>query len=177
MALRSEEDRQEFFTSYEQLILETAGVQVSADLARRIWDMAMTIPKDFSPFDDTLTALQDLRARGYCLGIISNLRRDIDELCQRLGLAEYLDFCVNPQQAGCEKPHAPIFRAALDRSAVAPEEALHVGDQYRSDVLGARAVGMQSVLLDRGGWHGHVDDCPKISSLIELGLLLDGNLA
>ena len=177
LALRSEEERREFFTRYEQMILETAGVQVSTDLARRIWDMAMTTPKDFSPFEDTVPALQDLRARGYCLGVISNLRRDMDELCQRLGLAEYLDFCVNPQQAGYEKPHAPIFRAALERSAVAPEEALHVGDQYRSDVLGARAVGMQTVLIDRGGWHGHVDDCPKISSLIELGPLLDGHLA
>ena len=111
LALRSEEERREFFTRYEQMILETAGVQVSTDLARRIWDMAMTTPKDFLPFEDTLPALQDLRARGYCLGVISNLRRDMDELCQRLGLAEYLDFCVNPQQAGYEKPHAPIFRA------------------------------------------------------------------
>ena len=173
LALRSEEDRQEFFASYEQLILETAGVPVSNDLARRIWTVAISIPKDFMPFDDTIPALVELCGKGYCLGVVSNLRRDMDQLCQRLGLAPYLDFCVNSVQAGWDKPHAPIFHAALERSAVAPAEALHVGDQYRSDVLGARGVGMHSVLVDRGGWHRDIDDCTKISSLSELAALLE----
>ena len=173
LALRSEEDRLDFFGRYEQMVLEAAGVPVSADLAQRIWKMAMTVPKDFTPFEDTIPALAELKAKGYSLGVISNLRRDMDQLSQRLGLADYLDFCVNSEQAGTEKPHAGIFLAALERSAVSPEEALHVGDQYRSDVLGARAVGMHAVLIDRGGWHPEVNDCPRISSLSELCELLE----
>ena len=174
LALRSEEERLDFFAGYEQIILETAGVSVSNDLARRIWTVAMSVPKDFMLFDDAIPALRVLHAKGYRLGVISNLRRDMDQLCQRLGLAQYLDFCVNSVEAGWDKPHAPIFRAALSRSAVAPEDSLHVGDQYRSDVLGARGVGMHSVLLDRGGWHDDNYDCATISSLTELVPLLDG---
>ena len=42
LSSRSEEDRLEFFARYEQLILETAGIPVSLDLARRVWKMAMS---------------------------------------------------------------------------------------------------------------------------------------
>ena len=146
---------------------------VSADLAQRIWKMAMTVPKDFTPFEDTIPALKELVAKGYSLGVISNLRRDMDQLCQRMGMAKYLDYCISSEQAGSEKPHAPIFLAALERSTASPDEALHVGDQYRSDVLGARAVGMHTVLIDRGGWHPEVNDCPRISSLSDLAGLLE----
>ena len=62
--------------------------------------------------------------------------------------------------------------AALERATVAPEEAVHVGDQHRSDVLGARAVGIHPVLIDRGGWHANVNDCTKIATLDELAPVL-----
>ena len=171
---RSPLDRSDFFARYEQIILENAQVPVSLGLAKQIWEMAMTIPKDFVPFEDTIPALAALRERGYRLGVLSNLRRDMEQLCQQLGLASYLDFCISPEEAGAEKPHPPMFLAALERAAVSAPEAVHVGDQYQSDVLGAQAVGMHGVLLDRDGWLDDITDCPKISSLTELGSLLDG---
>lgn len=174
LSLRSEEERLSFFARYEQIILENAGAPVSLDLALRIWQLAMSVPKDFVPFDDTIPALEALRTDGYLLGVLSNLRRDMGPLCQRLGLAPYLDFCISSAEAGAEKPHPPIFLAALKRVATAPEETVHVGDQYQADVLGARAVGIHPVLIDRGGWHSKVTDCPKISSLCELHTLLAG---
>ena len=84
-----------------------------------------------------------------------------------------LDFSVTSAQAGKEKPHPPIFNEALGRAGVLPEEVMHVGDQLRSDVEGARSAGMRAALLDRGGWHETVVGCPRISSLNELSLLLE----
>lgn len=174
LSLRSEEERLAFFSRYEQIILENAGVPVSLGLATRIWQLAMSVPKDFVPFDDVIPALEALRTDGYLLGVLSNLRRDMGQLCRRLGLAPYLDFCISSAEAGAEKPHPPIFLAALKRAAATPDETVHVGDQYRADVLGARAVGIHPVLIDRGGWHSKVNDCPRISSLSELHALLAG---
>jgi putative hydrolase of the HAD superfamily len=174
LADRSEEDRLAFFSRYEQILLENSGLAVSLDLAKEIWRLAMAVPKDFVAFEDTLPALEMLKSQGYRMGILSNLRRDMAQLCQQLGISGYLDFCINSAEAGAEKPHAPIFLAALDRVSVAPEEAVHVGDQYHSDVLGARGVGMHPVLIDRGGWQTDVNDCPKISSLSDLTALLEG---
>ncbi len=174
LSKRSEEERLEFFARYEQLILETAGIPVSLDLARRVWKMAMAVPKDFVPFNDTVPALKQLREAGYKVGIITNLRRDLDELCRSVGLAPYLDFAVGSEEVGKEKPHPPIFMAALKRVDAAPEEVVHVGDQLRSDVMGAQGVGMHGVLIDRSGYGRNGVDCPTISSLSELNDLLDG---
>ena len=172
LSLRSPERRQEFFAEYEQLILETAGVPVSRKLAGEIWALAIAVPKEFTPFEETVPTLDTLRKKGYGLGIITNLRADLEPLIQKTGLSGRLDFCVNSTLAGVEKPHPPIFQEAIRRAKVNPHEMLHVGDQVRSDVAGARAMGMQAALLDRGGWHEPVDDCPKISHLGELiGLL------
>ena len=174
LALRPDPDRLEFFSRYEQIILGEAGVPVSLDLARRIWEMASSVPKEFAPFDDTAPALSQLHADGYRLGIISNLRRDTDQICQRLGLRQYLDYFINSADAGAEKPGAPIFLAALQQATVNPDEAVHVGDQHRSDVVGARAVGIHPILIDRGGWYPDVNDCTKITSLSELLPVLAG---
>ena len=50
---------------------------------------------------------------------------------------------------GIEKPDPAIFRLALERSGIDPGEAVYVGDHPRIDVEGARAVGMDAVLIDR----------------------------
>ena len=172
LAERSEEERSEFFAGYEQMILEHAGLPVSLDLAAQIWKLAISVPKDFIPYDDVIPALSQLHQQGYRLAVLSNLRRDMSELCQGLGLAPYLDFYVSSAEVGAEKPHAAVFLAALEKAAVAPGEVVHVGDQVRSDVVGARGVGIHPVLLDRGGWHQDIDDCVRIESLEQLQPLL-----
>jgi putative hydrolase of the HAD superfamily len=47
------------------------------------------------------------------------------------------------------KPAPRIFHVALEKHAVDPEEALHVGDSLKDDVEGARKAGLHAVLLDR----------------------------
>ena len=51
---------------------------------------------------------------------------------------------------GASKPEQRIFQEAFRLAGVSPERALHVGDSYRADVLGAREAGAGAVLLDRG---------------------------
>jgi HAD superfamily hydrolase (TIGR01549 family) len=172
LSKRSDKERLEFFGRYEQLILETSGIPVSMDLAQRVWKMAMSIPKDFVPFHDSVPVLDQLRESGYQVGVITNLRRDLDELCQRVGLSPYLDFTVGSEEVGIEKPHPPIFMAALEKVGVSPEEVLHVGDQVRSDVMGAEGVGMKAILIDRSGYTPESEGCLTISSLSELPKVL-----
>ena len=172
LANRSAEERLEFFAHYEQILLENAGLSVSTELARQIWQVAISVPKDFVPFDDTLSALGRLKGQGYSIGVLSNLRRDLGELCRNLGMAPYLDFCLTSAEVGAEKPNPAIYAAALSRVDVAPHEAVHVGDQPRSDLVGASQAGLHAVLLDRGNWHKDVQNCVRISGLAELDALL-----
>lgn len=169
----STENRLAFFARYEQLILEGAGMRVSLDVARQVWERVRRTPSVLRTFDDVTPTLTDLKRRGMKLGLISNIYRDLDETCRLLEIDGYLDFTVSSMTAGAEKPHAPIFLAALERAQVQPREAIHVGDQYQGDVVGARGVGIHAVLLDRDWLHPEHADVPRIRTLPEVEQFLN----
>lgn len=166
------QQRREFFSEYERLILEGAGVAVSREQAWQIWQRIRQMPYRLTRFDDVLPALDMLKSQGLVLGLISNINQDGRELAESLGLTPYLDFTVTSAEVGSEKPHPPIFLAALARAGTEPHETVHVGDQLTSDVEGARGVGIQPVLLDRDGNHVGYQGCPRIEGLMELPALL-----
>ena len=97
--------------------------------------------------DRTHEALGRLRAAGIRLGIVSNSDGRVEQALTAAGLREYFDVVIDSSLVGIEKPDPAIFRAALDALGVEPEEALYVGDLYEVDVVGARAAGIEAVLL------------------------------
>lgn len=123
-------------------------------------------------YDDVLPALGALRGRGLRTGIVSNTPWGSPgwlwrEELARLGLAGEVDAAVFCGDAGFRKPARPIFEAILGRLGVDPARSLFVGDDPRWDVAGARAVGMDAVLIDRHGeWPDA--DAPRIKRLSEL---------
>lgn len=56
---------------------------------------------------------------------------------------------ITADMVGFYKPHKEIFEKALSVSGCAAEDVLHIGDSYTSDVLGARAAGIRSLLIQR----------------------------
>ncbi len=170
-------DRQEridFFSEYERLVIAGSDVDVTPELAHEIWLRIREMPYEMRCFDDVLAAMDVLKQQGLSLGLISNLDVDADEVTQNMGLTQYLDFAVTSRDVGSTKPHPPIFNAALQRSGALPDEAIHVGDQITSDIEGAMGVGINPVLLDRDGNHVGITMCPRIETMMELpGLIAD----
>ncbi len=68
---------------------------------------------------------------------------------ERAGLSEHLDAVVISHDLGLRKPRPEIFEATLRALDVAPEHAIHVGDNLDADVAGAAAVGMRTVWITR----------------------------
>lgn len=118
-------------------------------------------------YPEVEAVLQTLRARGCALGVISNWSWDLHDYVQQLGLADHLDVIVGSARAGCDKPHPEIFRQALQALNSPAERAIHIGDSYEADVVGARSVGMAALWLDRMGRGGHAD-CRAIRDLSEV---------
>jgi putative hydrolase of the HAD superfamily len=71
----------------------------------------------------------------------------VRQLLDRAGLLEFLEVQIFSDEIGVPKPHERVFRAALDPLGVPTEHAVHVGDLRRTDIAGARAVGMGSVRI------------------------------
>ncbi|HEX9115401.1 MAG TPA: HAD family hydrolase [Anaerolineae bacterium] len=129
-------------------------------------------PANYQVFPDVFATLQTLRDRGLTLGIISNWGWYLSDLCEALALAPYFDFVISSARVGAAKPHAAIFQAALARAGSDPACTLHVGDTLAADVLGAQAVGITGVLLDRPGASQATGDYAVVSSLAEIPALL-----
>jgi putative hydrolase of the HAD superfamily len=92
-------------------------------------------------------SLSRLRAAGLRLGVVSNSDGRVEQALEAAGLRDYFDVVLDSALIGVEKPDPRIFLAALDALGVTAEEALYVGDLYEVDIIGARAAGMEAVLL------------------------------
>lgn len=143
--------------------VEAATDEVEAiHLARGIWEI---IPEGVAE------ALDQLRAAGLRLSLASNAEPLLRTKLATLGLAQRFDHLAISGEIGVEKPEPGIFLSALDALGVTPERAIHVGDFYEIDVVGARGAGLEAVLVDVADLS--VDrDVPRIHSLAELPPLL-----
>jgi putative hydrolase of the HAD superfamily len=116
--------------------------------------------------------LSRLRERGLRLAVVSNSNGMVAEILRSVDLADAVDTIIDSGLVGVEKPNPKIFGKAAAAVGVRPEEAVHVGDLYSIDVLGARAAGCRAILLDPAGAWGPVDcptaaDLPAATALIE----------
>ena len=167
---RSPQEQMEIYLYYPNTILTEAGVKAPKELPLKI----LKIVKEqfrgmtFTLFDDVLSTLKTLKERKFILGLLTNLDKDMSPICRKLGLEPYLDFVVTSAEAGVDKPEPPIFLTALQRAGVNASEAVHVGDQYKLDIIGARGVGIAPILIDRYDLYPEVSDCPRIHRLTEL---------
>ena len=105
----------------------------------------------------TAHALARLRDAGVRLAVVSNSDGRAEEALRAAGLLDYFAVVLDSQLVGVEKPDPAIFRLALERLGVAAADALYVGDLYEVDVVGARAAGMDVVLVDPLRTHGGAD--------------------
>ena len=75
--------------------------------------------------------LRTLKDQGFELGIISNFDSRLFSVLRGLGIADLFDTVTISSLARAAKPSARIFHQALEKHAVDPDEALHVGDSER----------------------------------------------
>lgn len=161
--------RREF---HVETIIRMAGVADAAAATEAFF--AFYVGSEFfTLYADVPDTLQRLCDAGYQLGIVSNWESRLPALCAAHGIDRYFQFCVVSEVEGYSKPHAQLFRRALELANAAPEQVLHVGDKLREDVEGAAQVGIRAVLLDRTGTTEGYE--PRIRSLPELLSFLDGH--
>jgi putative hydrolase of the HAD superfamily len=130
-------------------------------------------------FPDAYPALGALQKRGLTVGAVSNWVWNLPELLHALDLVQHFDFIAASSRIGFEKPHRRIFEWALEQAKADAGEVIHVGDHLVADIEGARAVGIDGVLIDRFGRHDPADvpsGIPVIASLDELLPIVDARL-
>ncbi|HEX8121614.1 MAG TPA: HAD-IA family hydrolase [Solirubrobacteraceae bacterium] len=105
----------------------------------------------FRAYPEVPEVLRALRGEGARLVVVSNWDVSLHDALADTGLDALVDGALSSAEVGRPKPDPLIFRRALDVAGAQPAEALHVGDSVAFDVEGARAAGIEPVLVVRDG--------------------------
>lgn len=125
--------------------------ELSRTLELEDMEAAMLEALRFAPFDEVPGALRALRAEGLRLVVVSNWDRSLHDVLDATGLSSHLHGVITSAEAGAAKPDPAIFSRALSVAGTSASAALHVGDRLDEDVAGARAAGIEPVLVVRDG--------------------------
>ncbi len=99
-------------------------------------------------FPDAIATLEELRRRGYRLGLLSNTWWAAEWHNADLalhGLMPLLDEVVYTSDLLHSKPHPSVFQEVMRRLGVEPAQCIMVGDRLVDDVAGALGVGIRAV--------------------------------
>ncbi|HET9249656.1 MAG TPA: HAD family hydrolase [Actinomycetota bacterium] len=131
-------------------VLEAAGVSADPAVVRELHEARMRafVEHGVHLWDDSVPTLRELRARGVRTAIVSNCDHATRPIVDGLGLPRETDAVVLSFEVGVAKPHAGIYRAALDALEARPEETVFVDDQA-AYCEGAETLGIRSFLMLR----------------------------
>lgn len=112
----------------------------------------------------------------YKLGIISNfaIPECVLKLLKAAGIDMLFDVIVVSAAVNKRKPSPEIFTGALKMLGVSAAESVFVGDTIDADIEGPKAVGMNTIYIERRVQKASEKFCPDqtIKSLSELPLAL-----
>jgi putative hydrolase of the HAD superfamily len=93
--------------------------------------------------------LEELKRRGYTLGIISNLigTREIPEWLEAENYKPYFSSVVLSSELGIRKPSPEIYTDAARRAGVEPARCAYIGDNLKRDVTGTRSAGFGMIVI------------------------------
>ncbi len=146
-------------------ILKELRIPFTADLIRSVIDSFMNAyvvdpPALKEGVEETLEALNG----EYRMGIISDTGVTPGSIiCEHLEgheLLHYFTSTVFSDEVGYCKPDPKVFEKALNELKVRSEEAIHVGDLLRTDVAGAKGIGMKAVWVSDTGDYPHGEYSP-----------------
>ena len=123
-------------------------------------------PRHWRLFADVAPALDELRRRGFRLGIASNFDARLHNIVRGLPELVVCEVVFVSSEVGFTKPDPRFFAAVANQLRATPQQIALVGDDLVADIQGATAAGWQAILLDRDGASAQ----PCIRTLAELSV-------
>ena len=143
--------------SSEQTVATDDEAEAAASCYRAAFDAA------YQPVPGAIELLQ--RVKAECpIGIVTNhlLAEQVKKIAS-LGIDSFVDALVVSEEVGVPKPDARVFETALSRLGSTPDQAVMIGDSWSSDIVGATALGIPAIWLNR-----YERSCPDASLAKEI---------
>lgn len=164
-----------FWKKFDHLVLEEIGFvgdesRIYQSLTEK-FEGFMPMVETWVDYPETKGVLEELRKRGFMLGVISNATELVNRVLDNLDLRKNFDFVIVSDEVGVNKPSAEIFKMAADKAKTSPNRMLYIGDKLSTDVKGAVDAGMNAILVDRADTYPDAE-CIRIRDLDYLRLFL-----
>ncbi len=149
-------------------------IDISPSLIEKLANDYLDYLKKESVLMDGAIEILDYLKDKYRLHILTNGFTEVQSDKMRLsGLEFYFDLMITSEETGKLKPHPDVFKYALKKAGTLAHKSYMIGDNFQSDVLGARNVGMHAIHFDPGDT-SDVDFkiIPKVKHLLEIKAIL-----
>jgi putative hydrolase of the HAD superfamily len=112
-----------------------------------MWNKNNLLAKPYPEAVEVLESLKD----DYKLILIADCDKSFQQILDKFELRKYFSEMVLSYENGLLKSNPEMFKIALKKLKLKPEECLMVGDSIESDIRGAEGAGIKAVLIDRRG--------------------------
>ncbi len=133
------------------MVLRALGVTDTTGCADLNTEYLRLLPRKTHLLESAREVLEHLKGR-YTMHIITNGFADIQGVKMASSeIDHYFDLVVTTESANAKKPDPRIFGYALRESNATASQSLMLGDNYEADILGAKAVGLDTVFYNPSG--------------------------
>jgi HAD superfamily hydrolase (TIGR01549 family) len=141
---------EEYWFQWDSIVLKHLKIEENEELPRTIHSKWFDFV-DSTLYPEVREVLLELKRRGLKVGLISTAyEEEIQFILKRADLEETIfDIIVGVDTMEKVKPDPDIFRYAISKLHVRPEEAIFVGDSVEADYGGAESAGLHALLIDR----------------------------
>lgn len=133
----------DFYEHFNESLLLSFGIEPSSELLEEIFDACTYQP--WKSFED-VDALKELH---ISKNIVSNFNKGLAPIIEESCGEGIFDEIIISEEEKCRKPDLAFYRIAIERLKVDPQEILYIGDSFKLDILPAKKLGLNAVLIDR----------------------------
>lgn len=157
------------------LVIEQLGIQGSNVSSTRLDSLVEQYMADWSRDIVPITGAHGLLKRlskHYQLGLVSNTHHapTVYRLLNTFDLLPLFSVVTLSAESGYAKPHRSIFDETLKKMAVAPNDAVYIGDSFEADYCGGTDAGLACYLIGR---HARVPRDRQLRNIQDLAIYFD----
>ncbi len=168
-------NNQTYITTFSEVLFEELKISDDREkVFNKLSRVLMLLRTERVVLPGARELLEKLKSGGIRLAVISNNDGRTEEKCGKAGILEYFDFILDSTLEEIMKPDARIFQRAVEKAGVDSRKALHIGDLWGSDVLGAHNAGLWAIWLKKNHINppelkkaAHAERLSEIPSLIQ----------
>ncbi len=129
-------------------------------------------PKMTALFADAMDVLKYLQEK-YALHLITNGFAEVQWIkIEHSGLKPFFEHIIISEEVNTQKPAKEIFEIAMERAKTTAAESVMIGDNYNTDIVGARNAGMDQIFFNPKKNRKREPVTFEITTLIELKEIL-----